>query len=497
MYSNVKRQIVFISSLQEGQDIFGVDFDYDEFEKYDEDEYEDEYEQDGGETEKRPKKLARKKSAKKSIFEIYEPSELKRGHFTDVDIEIRKRDMPERMQLREVPVTSVPEGSAELEDEAEWIYKQAFCKETVSSQDVVATTGTGSGSASQQDGRGQRKPPSTINKIRQALDFMRNQQLEVPFIAFYRKEYVKPELNISDLWKVYRYDGKWCQLLARKRALMLLFEKMRAYQEERFSDAPESHVPDECRLMQDEDVERLKAVQTPEELKDVHQHFLLHYSHEFPAMNEAWRKRERLRKQRVRREARERLHVESAGDDPEKLAELEAAAAIEDEEEDAAAAAADDMPPEDQLKQAVDTGPYSICRKAGMLGMAKKFGLTPEQFAENLRDNYQRHEVDQEATEPVELARQYLGVRFGKTEDVLEACKFVVARQIAQEPLLRKSVREIYFERARLSVKPTKQGDKEIDENHPCYGMKYLKNKPVSVGLLSPYGQTFCYCQES
>lgn len=37
---------------------------------------------------------------------------------------------------------------------------------------------------------------------------MRNQTLEVPFIAFYRKEYVQPELNINDLWKVYKYDAK-------------------------------------------------------------------------------------------------------------------------------------------------------------------------------------------------------------------------------------------------------------------------------------------------
>lgn len=49
---------------------------------------------------------------------------------------------------------------------------------------------------------------STVVKIRQALDFMRNQTLEVPFIAFYRKEYVQPELSINDLWKVYKYDAK-------------------------------------------------------------------------------------------------------------------------------------------------------------------------------------------------------------------------------------------------------------------------------------------------
>jgi transcription elongation factor SPT6 len=40
--------------------------------------------------------------------------------------------------------------------------------------------------------------------------------------------------------------------------------------------------------------------------------------------------------------------------------------------------------------------------------LAKKFGLTPEQFGENLRDNYQRHEVEQEPTEPMEVAREFI-----------------------------------------------------------------------------------------
>jgi hypothetical protein len=38
------------------------------------------------------------------------------------------------MQLRDFPVTAVPEGSDELDDESEWIYKQAFCKPTISNQ---------------------------------------------------------------------------------------------------------------------------------------------------------------------------------------------------------------------------------------------------------------------------------------------------------------------------------------------------------------------------
>lgn len=39
------------------------------------------------------------------------------------------------MQLREIPVTPVPEDSNELDEEAEWIYRQAFCKPTVSTQE--------------------------------------------------------------------------------------------------------------------------------------------------------------------------------------------------------------------------------------------------------------------------------------------------------------------------------------------------------------------------
>lgn len=77
-----------------------MDFDYDEFDKY-EDEYEEDEDEEEEEEEddyvdvdveerpRRQKKQPKKKSTKKSIFEIYEPSELKRGHFTDLDNEVR------------------------------------------------------------------------------------------------------------------------------------------------------------------------------------------------------------------------------------------------------------------------------------------------------------------------------------------------------------------------------------------------------------------------
>ncbi len=219
-----KTHIFQDSQRQMAEDIFGVAFDYDEFEQYGEEEYEsdeDDEDDDDEEGVERPaKKKRQKKKQTKTIFDIFEPRELELRHFTDQDNEIRNTDVPERMQLRHVPVTAVPEGSDELDREAEWIFKHGFTKPTVSKQDGYTRD------ECQEWARNQ----GTQEKIKKALDFMRQQFHEVPFIAFYRKEYVLPELKINDLWRVYQMDELWCKLQSRKKNLRKLWEKMQLYQ---------------------------------------------------------------------------------------------------------------------------------------------------------------------------------------------------------------------------------------------------------------------------
>ena len=65
---------------------------------------------------------------------------------------------------------------------------------------------------------------------------------------------------------------------------------------------------------------------------------------------------------------------------------------------------------------AVASNSWAVCQAAAspctplfaVDGLAKKFGLTPEQFGENLRDSYQRHETEQFPAEPLELAKDYV-----------------------------------------------------------------------------------------
>uniref|UniRef100_A0ABD2WU03 Transcription elongation factor SPT6 n=1 Tax=Trichogramma kaykai TaxID=54128 RepID=A0ABD2WU03_9HYME len=458
-----KRPRIFAdSALQEAQDIFGVDFDYDELAKfdgdYDEDEDEDEEdeyadEDDVGRT-KKSKKASRRKGTKKSIFDIYEPSELKRGHFTDLDNEIRGTDIPERMQLRVVPVT--PADEAELKEEGKWIYEQAFVKKTLSIQDDHLTPEAKEAAV---------KKSSAIQKIVTALDFMRNQFMEVPFIAFYRKEYYLTDLNMNDLWKIYKYDAKWCQLNSRKKALIKLFTRMKEYQTMKLSQDKDAPLPENIRIFDDNDLQFLKGVQNIEELNDCYNHFMLYYHEDVRQMQQEAKKYNKEKKKQERQERRKKLIAEAEENGEEPPPEE-----IEEDEDDAA---------EETLKQAARTGPYALCKKAGLEPFAKRFGLTPEDFAINLSEEYGTKEVEQDPMEASEIAKQYLGKKFQTTEEVLKAVTLMVAIQLSRQPLLRESVRKLYRDKATITVKPTKKGLKMIDESHPIYSMKYLKEKPV------------------
>ena len=120
------------------------------------------------------------------------------------DREIRATDEPERFQLRTVKVT--PADDTEIAEEAEWIYRQCFQKPTISAQepsDSQESSTSGDRNAGHQP-LGGGKNRSAVPEIVEALRFMRNEHFEVPFIAFYRKEYVQPDLTINDLWIVYK-----------------------------------------------------------------------------------------------------------------------------------------------------------------------------------------------------------------------------------------------------------------------------------------------------
>ena len=82
-------------------------------------------------------------------------------------------DMPERFQLRRIPIC--PADDPEIKEEAQWIFKHAFTTAPLSQQDYY------DGGVDPVEERPKR-PASTVGKICDALNFMRNQQFEVCLI---------------------------------------------------------------------------------------------------------------------------------------------------------------------------------------------------------------------------------------------------------------------------------------------------------------------------
>ena len=375
--------------------------------------------------------------------DIFEPQELEQNLLTEFDQQIRIEDKPERFMLRSVPVTTEP-NDYELEKEAEWIYNQAFqAKKPISNQYIEPA-----------------KPMSTINKIKDTLNFIRNEFLEVPFIASYRKEYIDPELEINDLWKIYQFDEKYCQLKQRKENLLKLFERTQKYQLEeqipdlksrqskKLNDFEDIEQIDESivnqlnsiRLITDDDLNRVRSIPTVEEFLDYYHFFHLHYSTDLISMKEF--------------EFKLKLKTSDEID-------------------------ADLIESAKYMKYASRKDKLSHCKQAGLYSLSQKYGLTNEQFAENLKCDYQRNELEQYSIEPSQLALDYIKEPYFQTvEQVLTTVQYMLAVQMARDPQIRQIVRDLYQLNSCLTVKPTQRGLKEIDESHLCFKFKYLTQKP-------------------
>ena len=345
---------------------------------------------------------------------------------------------------------------------------------------------------------------------------MRQQFLEVPFIAFYRKEYVNPELKIDDLWRVYHMDEKWCQLQKRKQNVRKLMEKMQSYQADILMEDNDAPLPEGIKLVNEDDFNRLENVETVEELKDVYDHFLLYHARGLGTCQEHFRRkakeekeaRKLKRKQKKTKTLRQTVkrtvtktvsktvtetitNDEGEEEEVEKEIEEEVDTEVETEEE---TEITDDEAPEDgsdedmeepddpedeDIKFAKKNDAYTLCVKYGISGMASRFGLTPEQFGENLRDGYARNDLEQDSQDVSEVATEYFNEKLKTVDEVVRAAVYMVATQLAKEPLVRQTIREVFQEKATLSSKPTQKGLKEIGEDHDLFTMKYIKDKPI------------------
>ncbi|CDS40561.1 transcription elongation factor spt6 [Echinococcus multilocularis] len=490
-----KRQIVHKDpSLQQAQNIFGVDFDFEDFEQFggqssevsEESDYEDE-DNDVGERRRKAKREL-KMAPQGRIYELFDPTDLARNFYSPEDERIRCTDIPERFQLRTIPVRRLDPRSmtykddlVELEKESEWIYNAAFRE-------------------------GPSKKPSTVtDNIFEVLKLFKESLSEVPFIAFYRKECIQKELNINDLWCIYEYDEKWEILQQRRKGLVRQLKRMSRYLEARAREADEAE--NNLKL---EGLIRLMAMANSatslEEVQDVRLNYLLHYAGHTQDMT-IWEGKDlNIVKMTSRKEDEGSVRRSDDDDEDEDDEEYDPSYGIrrlsveadkktvEEDNRQAVKGARKREPGAGVLTTTVDpmtgrrirqrqvrtTVAYEVAQRAGISGLVERFGLSAEQFADNVHDQYRRHEVNQCPMLPLDAAADFVCPQFSEPATVLRAARYMLAFEISREPVVRQLARMNLSTQAVLDLKPTSKGMRLIDESHPLSPVKFLKNKPIA-----------------
>uniref|UniRef100_A0A5K3FBK3 Transcription elongation factor spt6 n=2 Tax=Mesocestoides corti TaxID=53468 RepID=A0A5K3FBK3_MESCO len=481
-----RRQVVHKDpALQQAQNIFGVDFDFNEFEQYgdhgsdisEESDFEDE-EEEGGR--RRRGKREPKVTHHDRMYELFDPTDLARNFFSPEDERIRCTDVPERFQLRSVPVsrldpqsTSYNEDLAEVKKEAEWIYNATF-----------------------KEGQSM-KPPSVIENIFQVLKLFKESLSEVPFIAFYRKECIKKDLNINDLWRIYDFDEKWEILQRRRKELIRQLDQMKAYLDAQTAEENVGDKPDSNGLVSL--IAMAKCATSLEEVQDVKLSYLFRYGGFIEEML-IWGDKDAKLDAKDEDEGNAKASEEEESDSDEEYVpthDMKSLSVKPSEQKDATTApkaTAKRAPGASVITISIDpmtgrrirqrqvrtTTAYDIAHRAGLSALVDRFGLTAEQFAENVRDRYRRHEVNQCPMAPLDAAADFVCPQFPEASDALRAARYMLAFQISREPAVRQMARMNISSHAAIDVKPTLKGMRLIDESHPLFPVKFLKAKPVS-----------------
>ncbi|OLL26201.1 Transcription elongation factor spt6 [Neolecta irregularis DAH-3] len=117
---------------------------------------------------------------------------------------------------------------------------------------------------------------------------------------------------------------------------------------------------------------------------------------------------------------------------------------------------------------------YERIRNGHIYNIVKAFGITAEQYGINFQDEIKRYSPDDPYDEPLAVAVSFSCDE--REEDSLSAARMMLAEEIVNDLAVRKRMRMVFFTQGSINVHPTDRGIRKIDESHPYYKFKYLRN---------------------
>jgi transcription elongation factor SPT6 len=124
---------------------------------------------------------------------------------------------------------------------------------------------------------------------------------------------------------------------------------------------------------------------------------------------------------------------------------------------------------------------FDRIRKGKAYSLVRAYGITPDQVAQNALQEGRRQYTEDSSSTPIDLADSLTSdSEFSTGEQVLLAARQMYAEELFMNPRMRKHFRMNYYMMGLVNCKRTEKGLRKIDEQHPYYELKYLKNQTFS-----------------
>lgn len=351
------------------------------------------------------------------LKDVFEPSQLAERMLTDEDNTIRITDEPERFQIARKPYKHLNLTEEELKEEVKWISDLLWPKKDFP-QDLHGP----------------------FNKaVAKVLEFMTVDEYEVPFILHQRKDYLIHEENVantpdssnpneppvtvraeklleqSDLWEVFDLDLKFRALIDKRHALQRTYDNLKE------ATGAEDTIFEEM----------LPAAVTMEELQDVQDY--LHFQHS---------------------------------------ARLTDLTLVNGSEANMV-----------QRRPGATRLIFERMRQSKVYGLVRAFGITADAFAQNASKQEGRRQYTEDPTErPDDMADSDNILDppdYATGAQCLKAAKTMFAEEIVMSPKMRKVMRKAYYSNGVIDCYRTEKGLRRIDDQHPYYEFKYLRNQEM------------------
>lgn len=130
-------------------------------------------------------------------------------------------------------------------------------------------------------------------------------------------------------------------------------------------------------------------------------------------------------------------------------------------------------------RKAVTRTLFERVRGSKAYNLVRAFGISANDFAETAQDKGVRNYTEDPTEQPDDMADGMVDSDFATGSHAFRVARMMFTEELAMSPRMRRLMRDHYYVSGVIDCFRTESGLRKIDEQHPYYDFKYLRNQDI------------------